>query len=157
MVTHPEDRFDINDRKGLEIVVLTALLTFQDANEVHRNPDPIPPPPPSSIFLNKVPSPPVVLVGPTLPLSDMPPLPPPKPAPKTGVERIAELQAIKGEYNEIIISDEGNVHDYAEYCNKLLQVCAADWLVATPFIILLLSGRCYAVYHCEICWSHPSA
>ncbi|KAF8817519.1 hypothetical protein BYT27DRAFT_7247391 [Phlegmacium glaucopus] len=110
------NRFDINDRKGLEIVVLTALLTFQDSNEVHRSPDPIPPPPPPPPPSN-VPSP-VVLVGPTI---DIPPPPPPKPAPKTGVERIAELQAIKGEYNEIIISDEGNVQDYAEYCNKLLQ------------------------------------
>jgi len=31
------------------------------------------------------------------------------------------MQAMEGEYNEIIISDEGNVHDYAEYCNTLLQ------------------------------------
>jgi hypothetical protein len=55
----------------------------------------------------------------------MPPPPPPKPAPKTGVDGIAEMQAMKGEYNEIIISNQGEVHDYGEYCNNLLQVCAA--------------------------------
>ena len=129
MVTNPENRFDISDRKGLEIVVLTALMTFHDANEANRNHDLTPlPPPPSSTPLNRVPSP-TVPVGHTLSLGDMPPLPPPKPAPKTGVERIAELQAIKGEYNEIIISDEGDVQDYAEYCNTLLQVCTENTLL----------------------------
>ena len=57
------------------------------------------------------------------PTNDLPPPTPPKPARKTGVERIVEMQAVKGEYNEIIISDEGSVGDYAQYCNKLLQVC----------------------------------
>ena len=151
MVTHLEDRFDINDRKGLEIVVLTALLTFQDANEAHRNPDSIIPPPTSNIPLSRIPSP-AAPIARTLLLGDVPPPPPPKPAPRTGVERIIEMQAIKGEYNEIIISDEGSVHDYAEYCNKLLQVCAADGLVTTSFIMTLTPlGRCYVVYHCEIC------
>lgn len=126
MVTHSEDRFDINDRKGLEIVVLTALLTFQDFHESQRNPDLTPPPPPSNIFKASSPAAPAAR---TLPLGDTPPPPPPKPAPKTGVDRIAEMQAMEGEYNEIIISDEGNVHDYGVYCNNLLQVCAADWLM----------------------------
>jgi hypothetical protein len=63
-------------------------------------------------------------------LNELPPPPPPKPAPKTGVERIAEMQAGKGEYNEVIISDEGSVPDYAQYCNTLLQVCS--------FLILIL-------------------
>ena len=125
MITYAEDRFEINDRKGLEIVVLTALLTFQDSNEAQRNLDPTPSQPSSSIPLNKSPS---SQVARTIP-GDIPPPPPPKPAPKTGVDRIAEMQAMKGEYNEIIISDEGNVHDYAEYSNNLLQVCAADWFV----------------------------
>jgi hypothetical protein len=123
--TNSEDRFEINDRKGLEIVVLTALLTFQDTNEAQRHPDPTPSLPPSSIPLNKAPSPAPVVRA--LPPGDMPPPTPPKPAPKTGVDGIAEMQAMKGEYNEIIISDEGYVHDYAEYCNNLLQVCAAVW------------------------------
>jgi hypothetical protein len=65
------------------------------------------------------------------------------------VDGIAEMQAMKGEYNEIIIGDEGEVHDYAEYCNNLLQVCAAHWFIATSFISLL-SGRCYAFHHFEV-------
>ena len=79
----------------------------------------------------------------------MPPLPPPKPAPRTGVDGIAEMQAMKGEYNEIIISVEGDVHDYAEYCNNLLQVRTAYWFIATSFMTLP-SGRCYVVYHFEV-------
>lgn len=55
-------------------------------------------------------------------MDDRPPMPPPKPAPKTGIDRIAELQAIKGDYNEITIDDEGSVQDYAQYCSNLLQV-----------------------------------
>ena len=128
----PLNRFEINDRKGLEIVVLTALLTFHDNNEAQRNPDPTPSLPSPNTQSNKAPSPAPVVRN--LPLGDVPPPPPPKPAPKTGVDRIAEMQAVKGEYNEIIISDEGDVHDYGEYCNNLLQVCAADWFIATSFI-----------------------
>lgn len=104
-------RFDIDDRKGLEIVLLTALLTFSDANEaihLHESPSQN-----KAISRN-------VSVAPT---NELPPPTPPKPAPKTGVERIAEMQAVKGEYNEIIISDEGSVAEYALYCSRLLQVC----------------------------------
>ena len=132
------NRFEINDRKGLEIVILTALLTFQDNIDTQRNVSSLPP---SSIPPSKAPSPAPVLHTLSLSPADMPPPPPPKPAPKTGVDRIAEMQAMKGEYNEIIISDEGDVHDYAEYCNNLLQVCAADWLFATSFIQLFCSVR----------------
>ena len=106
---------------------MTALLTFQDNNEGQRNPDPAHSLSPSSIPLKRAPSPAPVLHN--LPSDDRPPPPPPKPARKTGVDGIAEMQAMKGEYNEIIISDEGYVHDYAEYCNNLLQVCAADDLL----------------------------
>lgn len=110
-------RFDIDDRKGLEIVILTALLTFQDYNEAIHNPE-------SSNSVSASNSTRPASVAPPVPRSSgpAPPAPPPKPAPKTGVDRIAELQAMKGEYNEIIISEEGNVQDYAEYCNTLLQV-----------------------------------
>lgn len=151
-ITYLEDRFEINDRKGLEIVVLTALLTFQDTNDAQRHPDQTPSLPPPSIPANKSTSPARVVRT----LSDMPPPPPPKPAPRTGVDGIAEMQAMKGDYNEIIISVEGDVHDYAEYCNNLLQVCAADWFIVTSFITLL-SGRCYVVHHSEVWRSHPSA
>lgn len=137
VVTHSENRFDIDDRKGLEIVVLTALMTFQDANEANRKPDSNPPLP-----ISNIPPSPVAPVVHTVSSNDMPPPTPPKPAPKTGVERIAEMQAIKeGEYNEIIISDEGNVHDYAEFCNRLLQVCVRQIRsLAVLFITHALSG-----------------
>jgi len=113
------NRFDIDDRKGLEIVVLTALLTFQDANEAAHTPEPSnsstnPLSRTATAFASST-------VSPLPPSSDAPPPPPPKPAPKTGVDRIAEMQAIKGEYNEIVISDEGSIQDYASYCNRLLQ------------------------------------
>lgn len=108
-------RFDINDRKGLEIVILTSLLTFSDANESYHA---APALPASSTRAapasdNAKPS-----------LSEAPPKPPPKPAPKTGIDRIAELQAIRGEYNEVTIEDEGSVQDYAHYCSNLLNVCS---------------------------------
>jgi hypothetical protein len=111
------NRFDIDDRKGLEIVILTTLLTFQDSNEaVHSGEAP----PPPSNPLSRAAS---ALVGtPMAPnTSERAPAPPPKPAPKTGIERIAELQALQGEYNEIIVSGEGDVPDYAQYCSKLLE------------------------------------
>ncbi len=120
-------RFDIDDRKGLEIVILTALLTFSDANEAVHTPEGNGTP-----VLSRTTS--VAPAG----AKDMPPPPPPKPAPKVGVERIAELQAMKGEYNEIIISDEGTIADYAAYCNGLLQVgCNGDVL---QFVILIHGG-----------------
>lgn len=65
------------------------------------------------------------------PTNELPPPTPPKPERKTGVERIVEMQAVKGEYNEIIISDEGSVGDYAQYCNKLLQVCWTECIMMT--------------------------
>jgi hypothetical protein len=109
-------RFDIDDRKGLEIVLLTALLTFQDANETYHSPEA------GSSSTNPLGS---AMLGSKSSPAETPPAPPPKPAPKTGVDRIAEMQAIKGEYNEIIVNAEGNIQEYAEYCNKLLQVRSA--------------------------------
>jgi hypothetical protein len=112
------NRFDIDDRKGLEIVILTALLTFQDANEALHAPEGSHESTPAVSRKASAPTPhPVVLT-----MDDRPPMPPPKPAPKTGIDRIAELQAIKGDYNEITIDDEGSVQDYAQYCSNLLQV-----------------------------------
>uniref|UniRef100_A0A0W0F569 Inhibitor of growth protein N-terminal histone-binding domain-containing protein n=1 Tax=Moniliophthora roreri TaxID=221103 RepID=A0A0W0F569_MONRR len=104
------NRFDIEDRKGLEIVILTALLTFQDSNDAyHSSKD------------NSKASTPVVLTPPTA-LSPSPPPLPPKPDPETGVNRIAEMQAVRGELNEVTVEDEGSIDDYANYCWGLLQV-----------------------------------
>ncbi|KAK0189161.1 hypothetical protein F5146DRAFT_1104489 [Armillaria mellea] len=97
------NRFDIDDRKGLEIVILTALLTFQDANDSYHAS-------PSSEGLVKTKSTPTP-----------PPPPPPKPPAKTGVDRVAEVQAIRGEINELTVEEEGDITDYAQYCSNLLH------------------------------------
>ena len=96
-------RFDIEDRKGLEIVLLTALFTFSDLNEsYHASSDGRPGPPRRAS-------------------SGAPPVPP-KPEPRVGVERIAEMQAYKGEVNELVVEDEGEIGDYAGHGWNLLKV-----------------------------------
>ncbi|KIK60542.1 hypothetical protein GYMLUDRAFT_43852 [Collybiopsis luxurians FD-317 M1] len=108
------NRFDINDRKGLEIVILTALLTFHDSNDNYHTPKASAASSPNS---SPIPTPsssaPIIL--------EPPPPPPPKPEPKTGVDRIAELQAIRGEFNEVTVEAEGSADDYSQYCWNLLQ------------------------------------
>lgn len=56
------------------------------------------------------------------PPSTSPPTVPPKPTRKTGVERVAEIQAGRGEVNEVLIADECSYKDYAQYSAQLLQV-----------------------------------
>jgi hypothetical protein len=103
-------RFDIEDRKGLEIVILTALMTFQDSSDtIHSIESGSPTISPTGSGISRHASP------------SVPPPPPPKPDPKTGVDRIAEMQAIRGEINEVTVEDEGSVEAYAEYCWNLLQ------------------------------------
>ncbi|CAL1715544.1 unnamed protein product [Somion occarium] len=123
------NRFDIDDRKGLEIVMLTALLTFQDTNEAYHTPTTTPPAVSSSTkpTTNTTDSPTPQALG-NLPPQNHgpPPVVPPKPAPKTGVERIAELHMIRtlqgeGEANEVEIGMEGGVDDYAKYAEGLLK------------------------------------
>lgn len=110
-------RFDIDDRKGLEIVILTTLLTFQDANEAAHTPRDEGSSSGLAMGIRRMTSTasqPVIMTP--------PPPPPPKPAPKTGIDRIAEMQAARGEYNEIAVEDEGSIEDYAQYCLNLLEV-----------------------------------
>ncbi|KAG6852805.1 hypothetical protein C0991_009081 [Blastosporella zonata] len=114
------NRFDIEDRKGLEIVILTALLTFSDVNEGYHTPQHTP------RNVSRTNSAPLNASAasspqPTQLAEEIPPPPPPKPAPKTGVDRIAEMQASLGEYNEITVEEEGQVQHYAEYCSRLLE------------------------------------
>ena len=97
-------RFEIADRKGLEITILTTLLTFQDLNAVNNN----------------GPLEPVILSHPVQP--ETPPTPPPRPARKTGIDRIAEMHAMRYEPNEVTINEEGSVEDYGEYAEGLLAV-----------------------------------
>jgi len=129
-------RFDINDRKGLEIVILTALLTFQDLSGTHHDPDAGGK---SPLSLNRQ----------SFSNTSAPP-PPPKPAPKTGVERIVEMQAMRGEINEITVEDEVGASDYAEYCAQLLQVTGVP---------LFRSLRCYSFCFRRMrpCCSSPSS
>ena len=135
MLTQP--RFDINDRKGLEIVILTALLTFQDSNEAYHTP-------PSESSSTFAPSGGISgLFGPRrssdpainrqISDSDAAPALPPRPAPRTGVDGVAEAHALRaaqgeGEANEIRVAEEGTVEDYAEYTERLLNVCAFNEL-----------------------------
>ncbi|KAJ7874734.1 hypothetical protein B0H14DRAFT_2717323 [Mycena olivaceomarginata] len=106
-------RFDIDDRKGLEIVILTALMTFQDANDVYHTPEGS-----SSAVPRRGSSkdnvPTTSTVGPA-------PAPPPKPPKKLGIDRIAEIQALRGQFNEVTVEDEGSIEDYAQYCANLFQ------------------------------------
>lgn len=124
-------RFDIDDRKGLEIVILTALLTFQDLNETYHTPPT--PPAESNTMLAAAPSP--GLAG-RLGLSRQssqilsappPPTVPPKPQPRTGMNRVAEMHAVRtaqgeGDANEIEVGEECSVDDYAQYAERLLNV-----------------------------------
>ncbi|KAI6046076.1 hypothetical protein EDC04DRAFT_1870881 [Pisolithus marmoratus] len=105
-------RFDIEDRKGLEIVILFALLSFQDSSNAYHDPAA------TSLVADST------LANSSnskaIPTATAPPPLPPKPAPKTGVERIAELQHGRGLVNEVSIMEEGHVKDYATYCLLLL-------------------------------------
>ena len=131
------NRFEIQDRKGLEIVILTALMTFVDATREGGSGAAAPSTPIVSSSAQAA-----AIVGVSQGTATMqnvrpsphgrqgsgtfnvkPPALPSKPAPKTGVDRIAEIQAGKGEYNEIIVEEEGSVEDYGELCTRLLQVC----------------------------------
>jgi len=94
------NRFDIADRKGLEIAILTTLLTLQDLN-----------------LANSAPSQPFILSPPLK--SEAPPTPS-RPAPKTGIDRIAEMHAMRDEPNEVTVNEEGSVENYGEYAEGLL-------------------------------------
>ncbi|KAG1764034.1 hypothetical protein EDD22DRAFT_979169 [Suillus occidentalis] len=105
------NRFDIDDRKGLEIVILTALLTFQDASDSYHEP---------SNDSNTTTSARKSLTA-RKASGGTAPVPPPKLAPKKGVERVAEIQAStgRGEANEVFIVDECSFKDYAQYCARM--------------------------------------
>ncbi|KZT64601.1 hypothetical protein DAEQUDRAFT_732458 [Daedalea quercina L-15889] len=128
------NRFDIDDRKGLEILILTALLTFQDANEAYHAPrtdDASSAPSSTSNPLSSLLNLGIRREGADSPSSvpvatPAPPVLPPRPPPRTGVERIAELHMLRtlqgeGEANEMEVGDEGDVEDYAQFAQRLLQ------------------------------------
>jgi len=111
-------------------------MTFSDSNEVHRTP--VATLPVSEIISNADPQ----SLESALKL-------PPKPPAKTGVDRIAELQAIRNEYNEVTVEDEGSVNDYAQYCSILLNVCVL-MITHSQSHFIVGAGRCGTFYHCEV-------
>ncbi|KAJ7647580.1 hypothetical protein FB45DRAFT_998609 [Roridomyces roridus] len=111
------NRFDIEDRKGLEIVLLTSLMTFNDANELAHaqfSSGPMSPVSPQASDPNVPMSPSSTLPTPTPPLA-------PRPPKKLGIDRIAEMQAVRGLFNEVAVEEEGSVEDYGQYCANLFQ------------------------------------
>ncbi|KAJ3928693.1 MAG: hypothetical protein NXY57DRAFT_901520 [Lentinula lateritia] len=112
------DRFDIEDRKGLELVILTSLLTFldsADANFPHMIvndeqslvPGVItPPPPPGGGGRRK---------------SMWTALSPPRKATSSGVDLVAQLLAPRLVIHEVTVHEEGEIEDYAKFCWRLLR------------------------------------
>ena len=117
----PTASFDIEDRKGLEIVILTALLTFQDSNETYHAPKD------TSASTSATGSVPASTPG--SPPTAEPPTVPPRPEPRHGLDRVSELHAVRsaqgeGDVNEVYVSEECTVEDYAQYAERLLKVSA---------------------------------
>lgn len=139
------NRFDIDDRKGLEIVMLTALLTLHDTNDASHAPRPNEnagtasgSPAALSGLLNlrtRRPSSTDPTQATTRNASEsslpgvsgaVPPPIPPRPPPRTGIERIQELHMLRnlqgeGAANEIEVGEEGAAEDYAEHAFSLLK------------------------------------
>lgn len=108
----------MDDRKGLETLILAALLTLNDFNQdKHDRPGS------GGASMRRKSSSTSAPASPQLPNEPPPPLPlrPPPPAEKTGLDKIAELQAVQSEPNEVRVEDAGMTDDYAQYCYNLLQ------------------------------------
>ncbi|KZT07374.1 uncharacterized protein LAESUDRAFT_724832 [Laetiporus sulphureus 93-53] len=123
------NRFDIDDRKGLEIIILTALLTFQDVNDAYHAPraedaamsTSVPPATSSTLTSLRT-----LGFGTGRPSQDAVPTLPPKPPPRVGIERIAEMHMLRtlqgeGEANELEVTEEGSVEEYAQFAQQLLS------------------------------------
>ena len=113
----------------MEITLLTTLLTCQDMSTAYNTPSAESP----------VPSAPVQAEA-------APPLPP-RPAPKTGVDRVAEMHAMRYEPNEVTVDGEGSVENYGEYAEGLLAVCHTRCPVRLLINIESATGRRDAVHH----------
>ncbi|KAH7094037.1 hypothetical protein BKA62DRAFT_834410 [Auriculariales sp. MPI-PUGE-AT-0066] len=107
-------RFDIHDRKGLEILMLTALLTFTDSADEYAS--------------SRGAAQPAAQTSPTAPPGYTPRYtddgaPPPPPIPeKSALDRIVMAQAQENMGpNEVLIAGDVNVNDYARYGCDLLK------------------------------------
>ncbi|KAG8951867.1 hypothetical protein FRC04_005559 [Tulasnella sp. 424] len=104
-------RFDVEDRKGLEIVILTGLLSFQDA--ITGQPDNAGGPAPEATMLTRVTTFGAGAAG-------SPPVPqlPPK---DVGMQ-VSGLQIReKAAPNEVIVTNMFEVEEYAQYAANLLK------------------------------------
>ncbi|KAJ3829005.1 hypothetical protein F5880DRAFT_1471510 [Lentinula raphanica] len=127
------NRFDIDDRKGLEFVILTSLLIFLDVADAQKNQNSKTSPganvvpiigsgtipnatkKPSWIDLSpfgghsgmKVSSSPQTQMVPALGSS--------------GVNLVARMQAMRSVIHEVTVFEEGEIDDYAKFCWRMLR------------------------------------
>lgn len=148
------NRFDIEDRKGLEIVILTALLTFHDLNDTYRStPTEVtrqsssdavptvagvaagdgPPPPYRDSSVDSSMNAEGQVLG-NIASGQAPALPPKPPIPETtGIDKVAEAHAMRGDVNEITVDEDGSVEDYAQYALGLLEDDAMLFITIQSF------------------------
>lgn len=84
---------------------------------------------------------------PIVPAVAVPPPPPPKPK-KTGAEKIADMQT--GELNDILITEEGEIEDYAEYCSNLLEVTSFTQFSVNGWLKNSDTGRQHAICYSSL-------
>ncbi|KAF8511844.1 hypothetical protein BU17DRAFT_69514 [Hysterangium stoloniferum] len=104
------NRFEINDKKGLEVVLLASLLTFGDYSEQLRAKS-------TNENSNITPATPAITSATRLPA-----LPPAKPEEGWKEDQIAILQAKEQRgVNEVVIGEVGEIHEYVNHCVSLLN------------------------------------
>ncbi|KAJ3847281.1 hypothetical protein EV368DRAFT_51479 [Lentinula lateritia] len=117
------DRFDIEDRKGLELVILTSILTFLDSADANF----------PNMIVNDEQSPVPGVITPLLPggggrrksmwtaISPFGSTIRPGRATSSGVDLIAQLLAPRHVIHEVTVYEEGEMEDYAKFCWRLLR------------------------------------
>ncbi|KAJ3755677.1 hypothetical protein EV360DRAFT_49332 [Lentinula raphanica] len=98
------NRFDIDDRKGLEFVILTSLLIFLDVADAQKNQNSKNSPGANNSSVSK-------------PYPPSPPLTPPT----SGVNLVARMQAMRSVIHEVTVFEEGEIDDYAKFCWRMLR------------------------------------
>jgi len=87
-------------------------MTFNDSNDLYHTP---------TLSSSSIPREGSDNNVPTSPITRPAPAPPPRPPKKLGIDRIAEIQALRGQFNEVTVENEGSVEDYGQYCANLFQ------------------------------------
>ncbi|KAJ3964430.1 hypothetical protein EV361DRAFT_812149 [Lentinula raphanica] len=127
------NRFDIDDRKGLEFVILTSLLIFLDVADAQKNQNSK-----TSPGANVVP----IIGSGTIPNAtkkpswiDLSPFgghsgmnvssgPQTQMVPalgSSGVNLVARMQAMRSVIHEVTVFEEGEIDDYAKFCWRMLR------------------------------------